>query len=72
MEDIDAIDAIVEFGLAETRFNRMRQDQIAFADHLISSWGHFAWPTGDAVRCRGNFHIPVVRRAIKVTLARRP
>ena len=32
---MDEIDKLVEFGIAETRFNTMRQDQRAFADHLF-------------------------------------
>ena len=60
------IDDLVEFGIAETRFNRMRPDQRAFADHLLSSWRH------RAIKCEGNYHVPAVRHAIKITLQRRP
>lgn len=72
MNERTFIAAVFEFGIAETRWNLMRQDQRTFADHLMSSWGHFAWPTGKAVRCEGNYHVPAVRRAIKTTMERRP
>jgi hypothetical protein len=62
----------IAFGLTETRFNQMRDDQITFANHLLSSWGHRAWPTGKAITCRGNYHVPIVRYAIKVAIERRP
>lgn len=57
---------------AEALFNRMREDQRALADHLLSSWRVREFFTGRAVTCEGNYHLPVVRRAIKTTLERRP
>lgn len=66
------IDELVDYGLAETRFTKMRPDQVAFADHLMSSWGYRSWPSGKAFGCRGNYHVPGVRKAIKTTLERRP
>lgn len=68
----DEIDEIVEFGLAETRRNRMRPDQIDFANHLLSSWRHREMFSGDAITVGQNFHIPIVRRALKIACERRP
>ena len=67
-----SIKELVEFGIAETRFNRLRPEQVAYADHLLSSWRHREFFTGRAITCKGNYHIPVVRHALKVTVARRP
>lgn len=57
---------------AKRLFAAMRPDQIAFADHLISSWGARAWPTGKTFGCTGNLHVPIVQLAIRVAVERRP
>lgn len=66
------VDDLVEYGLAETRYNKMSWAQRNFANHLLRSWGHREFFTGKPIECYGNYHVSAVRRAIKTTLERRP
>lgn len=50
----------------------LRPDQLAYADHLLASWGCRTWPQGKHFSVYRNDHVPVVRRAIKKTLENRP
>lgn len=51
----------------------LRPDQIAFANHLLSSWGdHREFFSDKPITVGQNIHIPVVRHVIRIALERRP
>lgn len=51
---------------------KLTDEQRKFADHLLASWGCRTWPEGKHFSVYRNDHVPIVRRAIKTALERRP
>lgn len=58
--------------VACARYSKMQPEQKAFADHLLSSWRCREFFSGRAITCEGNYHIPIIRTAIRLTVERRP
>lgn len=61
-----------DYQRAEKSWAKARPDQIAYANHLLSSWRHCEWFSGEPITVGQNFHLPVVRLAIRKTLENRP
>lgn len=59
-------------GAYRALFSMMRPDQIAFANHLLSSWRVRRWPSNTAIEIENNVYLPIVRRAMKTAIERRP